>query len=280
MAAVWYRFRAELRSRWRSVFALALLAGIAGGATLAAIAGARRTDSAFSRLRVDTNAIDVLVNPDFGSESKLDVRAVTKLPMVLQAGHERGVIAIPLPVRRFGDLDQAIGLASDGKVAYSIGRPHVTAGRLPIATSVHEVLVNPRLATRHGLSVGDHYDAVILGGDDFAAIEGSNLSFPQVLAAMNRGDYGTRVRLKVVGIGEFPDEIVVDEGFEQTATMVTPAFLHRYPQADAGYFGIALRLRHGAADLAAFKKAVQALPHQGAIEFQTAPVTEAKVARA
>ncbi|MFI5053105.1 MAG: FtsX-like permease family protein, partial [Acidimicrobiia bacterium] len=47
-----------------------------------------------------------------------------------------------------------------------------------------------------------------------------------------------------------------------------------------GYFGIALRLRHGAADLAAFKKAVQALPHQGAIEFQTAPVTEAKVARA
>ena len=48
MNAVRYRFRAELRTRWKSVLALALLAGLAGGVTLAAIAGARRTDSAFS----------------------------------------------------------------------------------------------------------------------------------------------------------------------------------------------------------------------------------------
>ena len=41
MTAVWYRFRTELRVRWKSVLALALLAGIAGGATLAAVAGAR-----------------------------------------------------------------------------------------------------------------------------------------------------------------------------------------------------------------------------------------------
>ncbi len=36
--AVWYRSRAEFRTRWRSVLALGLLAGIAGGAALAAIA--------------------------------------------------------------------------------------------------------------------------------------------------------------------------------------------------------------------------------------------------
>ena len=28
MTAVWYRFRAELRTKWKSVVALALLAGI------------------------------------------------------------------------------------------------------------------------------------------------------------------------------------------------------------------------------------------------------------
>jgi hypothetical protein len=280
VAAVWYRFRAELRTRWRSVLALALLAGVAGGATLAAIAGARRTDSAFSRLRVDTNAIDVLVNPDLGSDSNLDAKAVTKLPMVRQAGQEHGVIAIPLPVRTFADLDNSLGLASDGKAGYSIGRPRLTSGRLPVATRAHEVMVNPRFASHNGLSVGDQYDAVTLGGDDFAAIESSNLSFPQVLAAINGGDFGARVRLRVTGIGEFPDDIVVDEGFEQSATFLTPAFLRRHPEAYAGFFGIALRLQHGAADLPAFKKAVQALPHQGAIEFQTSPVTEAKVARA
>ncbi len=68
MTAVGYRFRAELRARWRSVIALALLAGVAGAVTLAAIAGARRTDTAFARMLRETRAADVLVNPDFGSD--------------------------------------------------------------------------------------------------------------------------------------------------------------------------------------------------------------------
>ncbi len=97
---------------------------------------------------------------------------------------------------------------------------------------------------------------------------------------MNRGEFGTRVRLRVAGIGETPEEIVLDEGFEQSELMATPAFVRRHPEADAGFFGVAARLRHGAADLPAFKRAVQALPHQGAIEFQTIAATEAKVARA
>jgi hypothetical protein len=36
VTAVWYRFAAELRVRWKSVVALALLTGIAGGVALAA----------------------------------------------------------------------------------------------------------------------------------------------------------------------------------------------------------------------------------------------------
>ena len=99
MMAVWYRFRAELRARWKSALALAVLAGVAGGVTLAAVAGARRTDSAFSRLLVATNAADVLVNPDYGNDSGLDWKAVAKLPMVSQAAQETGIIALPLPVR-------------------------------------------------------------------------------------------------------------------------------------------------------------------------------------
>jgi hypothetical protein len=112
MTAVWYRFRKELRARWKSAFALALLAGIAGGATLAAVAGARRTDSAFSRLLVDTRAPDLLVNPDYGNESNLDAKAVAKLPMVEQLGREQGVIVLPFPIRHFQDLDGSLGLAS------------------------------------------------------------------------------------------------------------------------------------------------------------------------
>src|SRR3954464_15507039 len=49
MGAVSTRARAELRRRLRSSALLVLAIGIAAGATLAAFAGARRTDSAVDR---------------------------------------------------------------------------------------------------------------------------------------------------------------------------------------------------------------------------------------
>src|SRR5829696_8679122 len=53
--------RADVRSRWRSLVALALLAGITAGVALAAVAGARRTDTALDRLRDETRAADAIV---------------------------------------------------------------------------------------------------------------------------------------------------------------------------------------------------------------------------
>jgi hypothetical protein len=279
VTAAWYRFRAELRARGRSVVALALLAGIAGAVTLTAIAGARRTDSAFARMLRETRAADVLVNPDFGNDSGLDVRKVAALPMVEDAGKEQGVSVQALPVGP-DDVNHSLGLALTGTLGYGFGRLHVLHGRMPRANRVHEVLVNPRFADAHGLGVGDEFTAAVISRDDFAAFEESGLTLPQGMARINRGEAGTRVRLRVTGIGVSPEEIVLDEGFEQRTLVMTPAFLRRYPQADAGFFGIAVGLRNGTDDLAAFKRAVQALPHKGAIEFQTNVVTSAKVDRA
>ncbi len=280
MTAVWYRFRAELRARWKAVVVLAVLAGIAGGVTLAAIAGARRTDSAFSRLLTATDAAQVLVNPDDGNDSKLDPKAVARLPMVSDAGVERGLIVVPLPLRKFADVDTALSMGSDGHVGYSMARLHVVEGRMPDTSRADEVLVNRRFADHYGVDVGSVFDAAIVTRDDFAAFEEQHISLPAGIAAINRGEFGTRIRLRVSGIGETPESLVLDEGFEQLATVLAPAFQRRYPHADAGFFGVAVRLRHGVADLPAFKRAVQALPHEGAIEFQTLPVTEAKVSRA
>ena len=53
----------RLRAGWRGWAALALLTGLAGGAVLAATAGARRTESAFPRFLRETNAAEVLVGP-------------------------------------------------------------------------------------------------------------------------------------------------------------------------------------------------------------------------
>ena len=53
----------ELSARWRGWVLLGLLVGVAGGAVLTAAAGARRTDSAYSRFLVASRASDVFVAP-------------------------------------------------------------------------------------------------------------------------------------------------------------------------------------------------------------------------
>jgi hypothetical protein len=66
VTAVWYRFRAELRSRWQAWLGLGLLLGVAAGAVMALAAGARRTDSAYyDRFLESHNPCDVIVS-DFG----------------------------------------------------------------------------------------------------------------------------------------------------------------------------------------------------------------------
>src|SRR5687768_6496232 len=58
MSAVTFSVRAELRGHWRSILATAIVAGLAGGLVIAAAAGARRTDSAFTRF------LDAAPGPD------------------------------------------------------------------------------------------------------------------------------------------------------------------------------------------------------------------------
>ena len=55
-------WRSALRGSWRQAVALALLAGLLGGVALGAVAGARRTASAYGRYLTSINASDVFVN--------------------------------------------------------------------------------------------------------------------------------------------------------------------------------------------------------------------------
>src|SRR3954454_12842288 len=156
MAAVRLRFRAELRGRWRSLLGVALLVGLAGGVTLAAIAGARRTDTAFARLLTTTNADDVIVNPDTGIRSGLQLADVAALPQVAQIGRIDGLLFAPGKPRSFRDfLELGPVFVSDGTAGYDVARPRVAAGRFPRRDRPNEVFVNDALADRLGLSVGD-----------------------------------------------------------------------------------------------------------------------------
>src|SRR5262249_38390506 len=132
MAAVWMRFRAELRARWPALLAVALLVGLAGGAALAAFAGARRTDTAYDRLVTKTKAWDVLVNPDLGSESKIDDADIAALPQVKEAGRVNGIFLGPADPKSFTDFFEfGNALASDGRVGFDFSRPKILHGRMP-----------------------------------------------------------------------------------------------------------------------------------------------------
>src|SRR5262245_5812750 len=132
MPAVWLRFRAELRTRWRALLAVALLVGLAGGAALAALAGARRTDTAFGRLVEQSNAPELLVNPNNGTESRLRPHDVVSLPQVIEHGRVDGLFAVPADLESPDDLGAlGVTLASDGNAGYTIDRPRLDHGRMP-----------------------------------------------------------------------------------------------------------------------------------------------------
>ena len=78
MDAVWLVFRAEVRRRWRSWLAIALLISLVGGFVLAAAAAGRRTESAFPRF-VAAHGFDAIVY------ANMPVPKVAELPGVTSA---------------------------------------------------------------------------------------------------------------------------------------------------------------------------------------------------
>jgi hypothetical protein len=143
MTAVWYRFRAELRSRWWAWLGLGLLVGLAAGAVMALAAGARRTDSAYARFLDMHDAYDAMVF-DFGQPGSPGVGGfdeVMALPSV------EGDPARGLPRGGAGQADGRIGTQIntfkllEGRLADPGGtgpdrRPHPTGDRRPIGVTL------------------------------------------------------------------------------------------------------------------------------------------------
>ena len=81
MRAVLHLAAYGLRARWRGWAMVVVLIAVAGGAVLSAVAGARRTNSAYPRFLQASNASDVLVSP-VGTGLGGYYRALTRLPGV------------------------------------------------------------------------------------------------------------------------------------------------------------------------------------------------------
>ena len=153
MRAVLFLAAHELRARWRGWAVLVALVAVAGGAVLAAAAGASRTDSAYPRFLTASKASDLLVSPYFsGLGGYLD--AVALLPDVDDVAMVAGLNLVPLGRGGRAARHSLTLVALDGRLGRDVDVPKLLAGRLPAADRAGEIAVDQRGAAMMGLQVG------------------------------------------------------------------------------------------------------------------------------
>jgi hypothetical protein len=240
--------RADVRARWRSLVALGVLVGVTLGFASAAVAGARRTETAFARLRERTGAADAIVFPGQVGVFAADWTALTRQPEIAALGRWK---------LTYG---QAAGLpgeavffaAADARWLQDVDRPVVVHGRMFDPTNPDEVVVG-EAAAKAGLEVGStvHYRPYAADQDDTSG------------APPN----GPLIDLHVVGVVRQIDEFLFTPGM----IMLSPAFVDRHGAGLLLVENAMVRLSRGAKDVARLQRDVNRLVAPGT------PVTDLHV---
>ncbi|TMK86163.1 MAG: flagellar basal body L-ring protein FlgH, partial [Actinobacteria bacterium] len=295
MAAVWMAARAQLRRRWGTTVALALLVGLAGGVVMAAIAGASRTDSAMKRFVKFSRPEDayVVVNgPHLPGVSGLagppqnltpaqlqpyvdktlaERDALVHLPQVAEAGRAPYMLLSPdREGKEVGGINTFA--AADGHAFRTLDRPKVLHGRFARLDRADEAIVDDVTAHLHHLHLGSRVtmwsysaqansSAATSGFGHFPPPDGPAYTFRIVGIVRSPADVNT------VPSTEVGDAIYQGQG----AMVLTPAFLQKWtadqgPQPGLpgiegipGIEGFRIRFRHGLADAPAFLHELPAL---------------------
>jgi len=247
MRAVIFLAAHELRARWRGWAVLVALVAVAGGAVLAAVAGALRTDSAYPRFLTASKASDVLVAPD-GPGLGGYFGALARLPGVAAVAPVVGLSLEPLGHGAFAATSSNIMAPADGRFGRVLEIPKVLAGRLPAAGRAGEIAVDQRGAAVMGLQVGS-----VLGLR-------AHPEHPPGASAADQGPAGPRLlRERVVGIVVTRGSVLpVTEQDKGPFIMASPALFHRLGVWYVGYGGAYVKLRPGASP-EAFRHRAQAL---------------------
>src|ERR1041384_11482 len=233
MTAVWMRARNEVRAGWRALVSLALIAGVGGGAAIAAIAGARRVDSVYPRFRAATNAYDELigVTGDISPGDQLPLlQAATKLPAIVNYSLvDAFTCSVTGPsgfTERFPDVFPVA--SPDGRLGTTINRIKILSGRPADPARADEGGLSPIQAAHLGARLGS-------------------------LLTLRFQAAGRRIR--VVGIGITAGEIEPAAGGYIPLLLLTPAFYaqNERPEHSEGPV-LAVRVRGGNAGLGELAK--------------------------
>jgi hypothetical protein len=269
VAATFAHLRAEARRRWLAWAAVVVLVGVVGGLVLGSLAGARRTHTAYDRMVERSEAWHVLVNPNEGMFSALDPEDVAALPQVQEIGTLAGGAAVLVAEGLQLGAGPLVLAAQDEHVLVDFARPHVVDGSLYDPSDPRQIMVDDVVAEAYDLSVGQDVEIATATIDQMMAWEEAGAEGDPPLVARPA---------TVAGVVIPSDGIVVDEAFGYGHVYLTPAFAETHG-VDPFFFGMAVRLRGGGADVPEFRDAVQALAPGEAIEFKTEAAVAETVAR-
>jgi ABC-type lipoprotein release transport system permease subunit len=222
----------ELSHRWRSLVAVGLLGGLAGGLALAALSGARRSDRAYARWRVATAAPDAVVfGTQVGAEGT-DYSRVLKLPEVVAGGSfDLAAVVIThidgsgnVPIGSLGSLPP-----NDADLYRTVARPLLRHGRLPNPHRPDEIFVNLVAAHQYHLHVGQHVE--VMAAHNLDAFYGA----PAKVAV--------KVRATIVGIGNSMIDTLFGTG--EPGFAPSGAFMEKYGPVVEHSPNLIVRLKPG-----------------------------------
>ena len=214
IAATWLRI--ELHRRWRALLVLALLVALAAGTVIAALAGARRGDSALQRLESQTQPATAVALPN---QPGFNWRPVEQLPDV--AAVSTFAVDETLSFEGLPDDVAALPPANDS-VFRSIEKPVVLAGRVFDPTRP-EAVVTPVFAAKFHRGPGATVVLRLPTARELAAGQGSGPG----------GSFtGPRVPLRVVGVVRSP--WYSDAPYSDGSIIVSPFVAAHYPSSVIG----------------------------------------------
>lgn len=240
MGVIWRLVRLDLRSGRRRFVALVALIGLAGGLALGAAAGARRTDTSFTRMLERYPGPDVIMPaiPDpSGGTAMFDVATVRSIPGVEIVAESKPFVSLigGQPAVHVAHVDERLGGAV---LAFKI-----VEGRRPDHTRLDEAIGNYVALQRLQLHVGDVVPLELV---------------PPFTALLKHPGVELPSAVRIVGSFAGPSEIFSEEQ-SIPALHMTAAFARLFPPFIPS--SLLVGLRDGPAGVPAFLSELESRAH-------------------
>ena len=280
-----YGLRTTLAANWFGYLSIVILVGLLGGLGMEAVAGARRTQSAYPTYLVRSHASDLDVNIylDHGNDPARSYSAkltaeIAHLHDVKQSGISLALFASPLNPRGLPSNDPAL---EDGQVApigslnglfFDQDQPAVAQGRLPDPDRPDQFMATVAAARALGWHIGERFT---MGTFSLAQINSVGFGTPSERPV---GVFHTTL----VGIVVPNDQVVSDDiDRNWTNILFTPATTrHLFANHQAVFPTYQLRLVHGSEDVSAVEREIIGLlPRNTIYSFHVTSVVATRVKR-